>query len=667
MRPAARTWTIVLVGVTSALACAVLAAGAMAATSGWSAATDVSIASPDAANVGYVASAVNVSGAAYVVWVELHEGTPNVVKGRRVAADGALGAVASLSDGADSASNPTVALGADGRAVIAWVQSDGSNDRIEVTSDTAGTVLAPTFVSPAGHDASSPELAIDSTSRATLAWLRQDVSNAVVQAARVTPALEVTALGDVSGAQSNSALHPRVAVASDGTALIGWQLGSDVVLAQVAANDVLGDPLTASSEGASPEVALGANGAGALCWLDGTSPTLTPSCARVSPQGVLGSTGAIGAAGDIASLDLAATQLDATAYVTWRDGSVIRARRLAPDGTLGTALDLDSAASSSSQPQVAAVDDASALVAWQAADDSVRASRVGSDDAQDAPQTLSAAGEFGAGIDLSAQGGVAFATWSGGPTVASVRLARFAPVAPPAPPTLQPQPQPCPSGSSDGVTCTTNAHGGLTIVGTSADDVLVGDSHDDVLEGGGGNDQLVGGGGADVLRGGSGSDELDGGVGRDRLDGGSGPDSLSGGDDADALRGGTGSDLLDGGVGDDALTGGFGADALVGGSGTDRLSAGAGADRLSGGPGGDVLAGGPGPDYLIGGRGNDRLIGAAGSDVLLGAAGNDTLFGGIGIDVLRGHGGNDRLYGGPGPDVLDGGAGRDLLVQGAAR
>jgi hypothetical protein len=658
MQRTARTRTVLI-----ACAFSVLTWGAAPATAGaataWSPAASVDDAAPTAANVGSATGAINASGIGYVAWVELREATPSVIKGRRVAADGSLGAVATLSDGVNAATHPVVAVAPDGHAVIAWTESDGANQRIQLTTDTAGQVAAPSTVSPAGGDAREPRMAIDAAGTATLVWLRANVSSDLLQAARVAPSGGVTALADIAVAPSSSLDHVRVAVAADGTALVAWHSGAGVALARIAANDAVGAPTSLSNAGTAPEVAVAAPGAAAVCWLDGIAPTLTPTCRRVDAQGVLGAPVVLGAVGENATLDGAAAPLDASAYVAWRLGSSVLVRRVDASGSAGASIELDASAAASSEPRVATADDTSGQVAWQAADGSLHAARVTSTDVHDPSVVLSTSGETVAGIELHAAGGIALATWNGGPSGTEVRLARLAPVPAPAPPASS-----CPAGSSDGVTCTPNASGGLTIVGTSGDDVLVGGSANDVLDGGDGNDQLVGGAGDDVIRGGAGSDELAGGTGRDRLDGGAGPDSLSGGDDADALLGGLGSDLLDGGLGADALAGGLGADALFGGAGTDRLDAGAGDDRLSGGPSNDTLVGGAGSDYLIGGRGNDRLVGAAGNDLLIGAAGNDTLLGGLGIDVLRGNAGNDRLFGGPGPDVLDGGPGHNLLVPG---
>jgi hypothetical protein len=83
--------------------------------------------------------------------------------------------------------------------------------------------------------------------------------------------------------------------------------------------------------------------------------------------------------------------------------------------------------------------------------------------------------------------------------------------------------------------------------------------------------------------------------------------------------------------------------------------------ELRGGTGDDRLYGGAAADQLFGEGGNDRLYGGAGDDQLFAGAGNDRLFGDDGNDKLYGHAGDDSLKGGNGDDELSGGLGNDKL------
>ncbi|MCC9608309.1 GEVED domain-containing protein [Blastopirellula sp. JC732] len=67
------------------------------------------------------------------------------------------------------------------------------------------------------------------------------------------------------------------------------------------------------------------------------------------------------------------------------------------------------------------------------------------------------------------------------------------------------------------------------------------------------------------------------------------------------------------------------------------------------------------PTYIDGGDGIDELRGGAGPDVILGGRGNDRIYGGNGNDILSGGDGDDLLVGNGGSNLLIGGAGRDEL------
>lgn len=83
--------------------------------------------------------------------------------------------------------------------------------------------------------------------------------------------------------------------------------------------------------------------------------------------------------------------------------------------------------------------------------------------------------------------------------------------------------------------------------------------------------------------------------------------------------------------------------------------------ELRGGLGNDTLYGGAGVDRLFGEAGNDKLYGGSGNDQLFAGSGDDRLFGDDGNDKLFGHAGNDILRGGNGNDCLSGGLDNDKL------
>lgn len=75
--------------------------------------------------------------------------------------------------------------------------------------------------------------------------------------------------------------------------------------------------------------------------------------------------------------------------------------------------------------------------------------------------------------------------------------------------------------------------------------------------------------------------------------------------------------------GNDTMTGSTGDDMMMGLGGSDKLVSGLGHDMQVGGAGRDSLMGGKGDDLLLGGMGADRLVGGAGQNTLSGGHGAD--------------------------------------------
>uniref|UniRef100_UPI00286D38DB DUF4214 domain-containing protein n=1 Tax=Brevundimonas sp. TaxID=1871086 RepID=UPI00286D38DB len=217
-----------------------------------------------------------------------------------------------------------------------------------------------------------------------------------------------------------------------------------------------------------------------------------------------------------------------------------------------------------------------------------------------------------------------------------------------------------------------NARGSITVLGTSANNIIRVGAATSRVEGGAGDDQLTSTSGNATLIGGDGNDILTGslfrsGFGIDTLLGGDG-DDLVYGTLGDTLDGGAGTDVADltlegstnlqvnlvtgtwgqsgttqpgtitgfetvrTGAGNDSVTGDDRANVIQTGAGADLVNAGSGDDRVLGGDGDDTLNGQDGADYMDGGAGNDRLDGGAGDDTLVGGQA-DTLIGGTGVDT----------------------------------
>jgi VCBS repeat-containing protein len=285
------------------------------------------------------------------------------------------------------------------------------------------------------------------------------------------------------------------------------------------------------------------------------------------------------------------------------------------------------------------------------------------------------------------------------------------------------------TGASQTVSVTINGSidAGVSITGTSANEVINGKDGSDFLSGGDGNDSLIGGLGNDVLTDyGDGSDTLVGGVGDDVYavvsSGDTVVENINEGTDtvwtginytlttnvenlilvgSISGTGNDGNNLIIGyGEGDNFISGGDGDDTLLGGLGNDTIiDYGNGADMLAGGVGDDVYAvvsSGDtvveninegtdtvwvGIDYTLttnvenlilvgsitgtGNDGNNLIIGyGEGDNFISGGDGNDTLFGGLGNDTVFDYGnGVDILAGGVGDDVYAVVSSGDTVVE----
>ncbi|HEX8307711.1 MAG TPA: calcium-binding protein, partial [Allosphingosinicella sp.] len=173
--------------------------------------------------------------------------------------------------------------------------------------------------------------------------------------------------------------------------------------------------------------------------------------------------------------------------------------------------------------------------------------------------------------------------------------------------------------------------GGITVTGSSVDDLLWGTFQSDLIRGLDGDDEIFGGAGDDRIEGGEGADSLSGQFGSDVLLGEGGKDFLN---DEDG-----GNDLMYGGEGRDTIfvtrTGNVAASTVLldGGGDWDRLSFttfGRGYDSAT-------LLGGEGNDDLnVAGRGTILLDGGAGDDhiAIEFSAGLYTVALGTGYDQL---------------------------------
>jgi Ca2+-binding RTX toxin-like protein len=221
----------------------------------------------------------------------------------------------------------------------------------------------------------------------------------------------------------------------------------------------------------------------------------------------------------------------------------------------------------------------------------------------------------------------------------------------------------------------------ITVLGSTASDVIQGSSQVDSISGGDSNDMIFGNCGNDVLIGGAGSDQLNGDAGNDLIMAYGGLDTSTGVNSSDQISGGDGEDTLTDTASVDfstmTITGieviaipeyqqfTFAhtqvhehAYAFIGSADTSAYFLGTLGDDTLNLSNLDVtnMLGhftaelGDGDDVFYGSAMADSVDAGPGDDFLMGFDGNDTLMGGPGQDFLQGLNGDDNLTGGDGAD-----------------
>src|SRR5205085_978009 len=147
-----------------------------------------------------------------------------------------FGAPQDLSAAGQNASNPEVAVDAQGNAIAVWHRFDaGTNTIVQAaalaaasrrrrryfTPKPGGSFGAPQDLSAAGQNASFPEVAVDGQDNAIAVWRRFDGTNFIVQAAARAAGGSFGAPQDLSAA-GQKAGFPEVAVDGQGNAIAVW-------------------------------------------------------------------------------------------------------------------------------------------------------------------------------------------------------------------------------------------------------------------------------------------------------------------------------------------------------------------------------------------------------------------------------------------------------------
>lgn len=235
----------------------------------WSPPTDLSLPGDDASDPQV---AMGARGTAVVVW-RRWDGARFRVQASSRGENGKWSAPITLSKAGEDAWDLQVAMGPHGMAVVAWRRSDGTSQRVEASTRLAyGSWSSPVMLSTVGGDAWDPRLAVGSDGTATVVWSRSDGINEQVQA--TTRALSGSWSSPLTLSESGTdAVNPRIVVGPDGGATAVWRSwdgGSDRIrTSSRSAKGVWSTPSTLSTVSGNvydPELAVDPDGIVTAVW-----------------------------------------------------------------------------------------------------------------------------------------------------------------------------------------------------------------------------------------------------------------------------------------------------------------------------------------------------------------------------------------------------------------
>jgi hypothetical protein len=174
--------------------------------------------------------AVDLSGNAVFVWKRFN-GANDVAQSRTRSSTGTLGVIQTLSSVGGDASQPQLAVDANGNAVFVWKRFNGANDVIQTRArSAAGTLSAVQALSGGGQNADAPQVGVDGNGNAVIVWSRFDGSDPTNNCCSRIQSITRSAAGALTPIEtlsvfSENASVPQVAVQpSTGKAFATWQL-----------------------------------------------------------------------------------------------------------------------------------------------------------------------------------------------------------------------------------------------------------------------------------------------------------------------------------------------------------------------------------------------------------------------------------------------------------
>ncbi|MBE7366543.1 Ig-like domain-containing protein [Ramlibacter pallidus] len=188
-------------------------------TGGWSAPVAVEAATQSIDQP--ISIAASADGSFFLVW---EQGLREVWANGFRPGTGWKGVVRINGDSDNNASDPRVAMDANGGAVVAWIQDDAYSDVWTRRYTPGGGWQAPERVEDLDRDASQVHVAVDARGNALVVWRQyQGGANEAVFAARQVAGKAWTGIGQLSEAISATSSAPFVAIDGTGSAVAVWE------------------------------------------------------------------------------------------------------------------------------------------------------------------------------------------------------------------------------------------------------------------------------------------------------------------------------------------------------------------------------------------------------------------------------------------------------------
>ena len=168
--------------------------------------------------------AIDADGNAIAVWHQW-DGTRNNIWTNRYSPGSGWGTVELIeTDNTGSARNPQIAIAADGNAIAVWQQSDGTRNNIWANRYIPGSGwgTAELIETDDAGDASDPQIAIDADGNAIAVWYQWDGIRNNIWTNRYTPVSGWGTAELIEIDNAGSAWHPQIAIDASGNAIAVW-------------------------------------------------------------------------------------------------------------------------------------------------------------------------------------------------------------------------------------------------------------------------------------------------------------------------------------------------------------------------------------------------------------------------------------------------------------